>query len=123
MVISPATVAAEDPPMSKYFVAFLHKGPKYDDPVPEAVRKERHERHVAFIKAQEAAGKMIAAGPFANAEDPRGMYILRVGSLAEAVALANQEPSVADGRIVMRVHPWFCLNSMCICVPPPAGKK
>lgn len=113
----PAIVAAGDPPMTKYFVAFLHKGPKYDDPMPETVRKERHERHVAFFKAQEAAGKIIAGGPFANAGDLRGMYILHVGSLDEAIALANREPSVADGRIVMRVYPWFCPNSMCICTP------
>jgi uncharacterized protein len=38
----------------------------------------------------------------------RGLTFYRVGSLAAARALAEQDPSVAAGRLVVDVTEWWC---------------
>jgi uncharacterized protein YciI len=53
------------------------------------------------------SGKLIAAGPFGDEGDLRGVYIFRVGSLEDAQALAETDPSVVAGRLFFELHPWW----------------
>jgi hypothetical protein len=39
--------------------------------------------------------------------DLRGVSILRVGSLEEAQALSDADPSVQANRLVSELHPWM----------------
>src|SRR4051794_1593452 len=62
--------AAEPEPLTKYFVAFLYKGPKFAASSADSPeRKRNHEEHVAYIDRMQAAGKMILFGPIADAGD------------------------------------------------------
>jgi uncharacterized protein len=102
--------AAEEPdhPLRRYYVAFLYKGPRYTArPAGGAERQEQHKKHLAFIDAMTSAGKLVTYGPFADAGDLRGMYVFRAGSIEEAQKLADQEPSVKTGYVVMRVFAWY----------------
>jgi uncharacterized protein YciI len=100
--------AAEPEPLTKYFVAFLYKGPKFAASSADSPeRKRNHEEHVAYIDRMQATGKMILFGPIADAGDLRGMYVYKAASLEEAREWANEEPSVKIGMIEMRVYAWF----------------
>lgn len=94
--------------MSRYFVAFLHKGPKFDAlPEGSPAREEQHKNHIGYIEEMVKSGKMVMFGPFIDAGDLRGMYIFKASSLEAAQEMANKEPSVKTGFIVMRVYAWY----------------
>jgi uncharacterized protein YciI len=100
--------AAADEPMTKYFVAFLYKGPKFAAAAADSPeRKLNHEQHVAYIEEMQAAGKLVTYGPVLDGGDLRGMYIFKAASLDEARAWAGREPSVKIGMIEMRVYAWL----------------
>ncbi len=46
-------------------------------------------------------------GPIFQGGELRGMYVFKAASLEEAQKLADGEPSVAAGAIVMKVYPWL----------------
>ncbi len=90
------------------WVALLHvpgpsapDGPVYADP--------RFADHVAFLGRMSAAGFLVAAGSFGDA-DGAGMTILRLpgaGRLEEATRLATVDDlSVASGFFSVTVRPW-----------------
>jgi uncharacterized protein YciI len=105
--------AADNDPFAKYFIAFLHKGPKFSAlPEDSPERKLNHERHVAYIDQMRAAGKMLIFGPILDGGDLRGMYVFKAASLEEAREWANQEPSVKIGMIEMKVYAWLGPSSL-----------
>jgi uncharacterized protein YciI len=61
---------------------------------------------MANINAMAKTGKLVIAGPFENGGDYAGVFVFKVGSLAEAKALAESDPAVQAGRLVSEVHPW-----------------
>ena len=75
-------------------------------------RKLNHEQHVAYIEEMQAAGKLVTFGPILDGGDLRGMYIFKAGSLEEARAWADREPSVKIGMIEMRVYAWLGPSSL-----------
>jgi uncharacterized protein YciI len=100
--------AGETPALTKYFVAFLHKGPQFAAiPADGPERKLNHERHIAYIQQMSGEGKLLLYGPILDAGDLRGMYVFKAESIAQAREWANLEPSVKIGLIEMRVYPWF----------------
>jgi uncharacterized protein YciI len=100
--------AGRSDPLTKYFVAFLYKGPKFAAaPADSPERKANHEEHVAYIDRMLANGKLILYGPILDGGDLRGMYIFKAVTIEEAREWANEEPSVKIGMIEMRVYPWL----------------
>ena len=98
----------QDNAFTKYYVAFLHKGPRFAASPPDSPeRKANHGQHVDFIDSMMAAGRMVLFGPVLDAGDLRGMYVFKAESLDQAKEWANQEPSVKIGMIEMRVYPWL----------------
>lgn len=61
--------------------------------------------HVAHLRALEAAGVLVLAGPFPD--DRAGMIILRVASRAEAEAAMNADPFVTAGVRRPRLRRWM----------------
>ena len=51
--------------------------------------------------------KLIVAGPCLDGGHLRGVSVFRVGSLEEAKALAEDDPAVRAGRLVIELHPWM----------------
>lgn len=71
------------------------------------------------------AGKLVVAGPFEDQPDPRlrGMCLYRT-SLAEAKALAEQDPAVKAGRLEVEALSWWVLKgAISFPTPDPTGHR
>ena len=66
------------------------------------------------IRKMGATGKLVIAGPFADGGDLRGLFIFRVETLEEAKALAEQDPAVKAGRLVLEWHPWYAAKNIVV---------
>ena len=91
--------------LKPYFLALLRRGPHWDVP-------HNHEElmplQLAFLRRQTEAGNIVLTGPVLDqTDDLTGISILRAANLAEAQALANQDPAVQAGRLVAEVHPVY----------------
>jgi uncharacterized protein YciI len=92
--------------MTTYYFAFLRRGPKWTpERTPETEKLQAD--HMANINAMAATGKLVLAGPFENAGEYAGVFIFKVGSLDEAKAMAEADPTVKAGRLIIDVHPWM----------------
>ncbi|HUI42790.1 MAG TPA: YciI family protein [Terriglobia bacterium] len=81
----------------KHFAALLH--------LQDAEKNvSLRPRHLAFLAAQEAAGKVFARGPFADGTG--GLVIYRSESLEKAGQLAESDPYVAEGARRLELHEW-----------------
>ena len=60
--------------------------------------------HLAFLDALRAEGKLELTGGFSDRSG--GAYVLRVGSLEEARALAAADPLDTSGSSVFTVYEW-----------------
>ena len=47
------------------------------------------------------------SGPFEDKSDIKGLTIYNVPTLKMAVSLANSDPMVKAGRLVIELHPWW----------------
>ena len=92
--------------MTTYYFAFLRRGPKWTaEKTPETDKLQAD--HMANINAMAKTGKLVIAGPFENAGNYAGVFVFKVDSLGEAKALAEGDPAVKAGRLVVDVHPWM----------------
>ncbi len=68
-----------------------------------------HPAHIASVKALEKDGRLLQAGPFLGEDgkpDGRGMFILRVNSMAQAHEIAQADPYYIHGFRTYRLQPW-----------------
>lgn len=54
-------------------------------------------------------GKLIAAGPFMEDGDMRGIAVYRVPTVEDAMQVAAGDPMVKAGRLKLEAHPWMTL--------------
>ena len=107
--------------MTTYYVGFLYRGPKWtpeQTPETESLQKA----HLANIMKMAQEGKLLVAGPFTDGGDLRGLYVFRVGSMAdqaEAQALAETDPAVKAGRLRLEFHPWFAAKNITVTPRAP----
>jgi uncharacterized protein YciI len=121
---SVAIAAPEGPgdwEMTTYQVGFLKKGPSWT-PAETPELQELQKAHLAHIQKMGESGKLLVAGPFSDGGDLRGMFIFRVETLEEAKALAEQDPAVKTGRLVIEWHPWFAAKNITVTPKAPASK-
>jgi uncharacterized protein YciI len=91
--------------MTAYTLGLLVKGPKWTaEETP--VLQELQEAHLAHIGEMVRTGALLAAGPLTDNGTIRGILIFKV-SVAEAKVLAEQDPAVKAGRLVLELHPWL----------------
>lgn len=91
--------------MQKYFIAFLKSGPNRSQPEEEANRLQ--EQHMAHLGKMYELGYADISGPFEDNGDIRGITIYNVPTLRMADSLANADPMVKAGRLVIEMHPWW----------------
>ncbi|WP_224485088.1 YciI family protein [Robertkochia aurantiaca] len=91
--------------MQQYFMAFLKSGPNRSQTRTEADSLQR--LHLAHLSEMYEKGYASISGPFGDDGEIRGITIYNVPTLAMADSLANADPMVKAGRLVIEVHPWW----------------
>lgn len=91
--------------MQQYFIAFLKKGPNRDQPKAQADSLQA--LHMAHLGSMYEQGYADLSGPFGDDGDISGITIYNVPTLKMADSLANMDPMVNAGRLVIEVHPWW----------------
>lgn len=91
--------------MQQYFIAFLKSGPIRSQNEEEAAKLQ--EAHLAHLSRMYEEGYADISGPFGDNGDIRGITIYNVPTLKMADSLANMDPMVKSGRLVIEVHPWW----------------
>jgi uncharacterized protein len=91
--------------MTTYTLGLLVKGPKWTAEETPALQKLQ-ESHLAHIGEMARSGALLAAGPLIDNGTIRGILIFKV-SMEEARALAEQDPAVKAGRLLVELHPWM----------------
>jgi uncharacterized protein YciI len=77
----------------------------YDDDALERIQRE----HVAYHASLRAAGVVVTNGPVVDQPDEslRGLTVYRTGSLQRAREIAEADPAVKAGRLVVDVMQWW----------------
>jgi uncharacterized protein YciI len=92
--------------MRTYYFGILRRGPMWSsEQTPETGKIQ--EGHMAHINRTAETGKLVVAGPLSDGGDMRGILVYKVGSAEEARALAEADPAVKAGRLVVDIHPWL----------------
>ncbi len=91
--------------MQQYYIAFLKRGPERSQ-TPEAA-DSLQELHMAHLARMYAEGYADISGPFGDDGEIRGITIYNTPTLKIADSLANMDPMVRAGRLVVEVHPWW----------------
>jgi hypothetical protein len=66
------------------------------------------------------AGQLIAAGPFLEEGDLRGVFVFKLPSIEQAREVAAADPAVQAGRLVLDVHAWLVADGV---LPPPKATQ
>jgi len=93
--------------MNQVYLGFLKKGPNRkegDGETPEV--QELQKAHIANIVRLADLKKIVAAGPFGDEGNLRGIFVFRVASLQEAQELSATDPMIKIGRLAIELHPW-----------------
>jgi len=88
------------------YLAFLTRGDKWTPektPATEAIQKG----HMDNINRLAQMKKLVAAGPFGDEGQLRGIFVFRVASLEEAKTLTATDPAVQAGRLAVDIHQWM----------------
>ncbi|SNR40569.1 YciI family protein [Dokdonia pacifica] len=91
--------------MQQYYMAFLKKGPNRDQSEEEAAKLQ--EAHQAHLGRMYELGYADISGPFGDDGDLRGMTVYNVPTLKMADSLANLDPMMKAGRLMVEIKPWW----------------
>lgn len=62
--------------------------------------------HMAHIGKMAETGKLVLAGPFANPDHRRGVFLFKLPEQADAQALAADDPAIKAGRLRLETFFW-----------------
>ncbi len=100
-------VGADKNGMRQYVIAFLKTGPRDGDFKGEE-RLALFKGHFANMERLAAERKLAVAGPFSDPDKKfRGLFILAVATVEEARRLAETDPVVKSGLMIVEYVPWF----------------
>ena len=113
------------PPNMEFFqLVLLKRGPAWTPEVTPATQ-ELQKQHIGHLQKMGEAGKAVLCGPFDDQKDPtiRGACIYRVGTVDEARALAEQDPTIQAGQLRAEVITWAVGKGYMTFpkAPPPAS--
>ena len=91
--------------MQQYFIAFLKRGPNRTQTKEEADSLQA--LHLAHLGRMYELGYADISGPFGDDGDIRGITIYNTPNLEMADSLANMDPAVEYGSLVIEMHPWW----------------
>lgn len=91
--------------MQQYFMAFLKSGPNRNQSKEEAAKLQ--EAHQAHLGRMYELGYADISGPFGDDGELRGITVYNVPTLQMADSLANLDPMMKSGRLVVEIKPWW----------------
>lgn len=91
--------------MQQYFIAFLKRGPNRSQNKAESDSLQT--LHMEHLGRMYEEGYADISGPFGDDGDIRGITIYNTPTLEIADSLANLDPMVKSGRLVIEIHPWW----------------
>jgi uncharacterized protein YciI len=91
--------------MQQYFIAFLKRGPNRTQNKKEADSLQA--LHMAHLGKMYEEGHADISGPFGDDGEIRGITIYNTPTFEMADSLANLDPMVKAGRLVIEIHPWW----------------
>ena len=98
-------LGADEYGMKEYVMAFLNTGPvKIQDTVQRAELQQEHLKNILRLSEN---GTLIVAGPFLDNQEIRGIFIFNVESVEEARKIAETDPAVKAGTLILDLHPWY----------------
>ena len=79
---------------------------EYPDEEIDRIQRE----HLAFYAGLRESGDVVTNGPVNGQPDPslRGLTFYRTGSLERSRQLAENDPAVRAGRLVVEIMTWYC---------------
>lgn len=99
--------------MRVYVLAIIEKGPKWTkEPTPEST--EMLKGHMANIGRMAKEGKLILAGPLAEAGDAAGIFLFDTTSIDEARKWCDTDPAIAGGRFTVKLWKWYSAKGIGI---------
>lgn len=91
--------------MQQYFIAFLKSGPTRSQ--TKEIADSLQKLHLAHLGRMYEEGYADISGPFGDDGEIRGITIYNVPTQKMADSLANMDPMVKSGRLVIEIHPWW----------------
>lgn len=91
--------------MQQYFIAFLKRGSDRSGTKVEIDSLQI--MHLAHLSRMYEKGYADISGPFGDDGEIRGITIYNTPTLEMADSLANMDPMVKAGRLVIEMHPWW----------------
>jgi uncharacterized protein YciI len=91
---------------TRYYLAFLRRGAKWT-PTSTPETEQIQKAHMAHIGEMARGGHLVAAGPFGDNGELRGIFIFQVETIEQATALTEADPAVKAGRLRMELHQWM----------------
>lgn len=93
-----------------YFLALIKKGPEYDKMDSSTTKKVLGE-HLTYLFTLHKQGKLNVFGPVMEDKgELSGISIYNVTNKEEAKELAENDPAVKAGRIIVEIIPWFSIK-------------
>ena len=96
--------------LEQLVLGFLVRGPNTTQ--DKATAAELQKGHLAYMDSLHKQGKLVMAGPFMDSAPARGIVVYRVKDVAEAKALAADDPAVKAGRLVLEAYPWMTFKGI-----------
>ncbi len=91
-------------PVNLWFVMLVKGNNRTQDSVTAAKIQEGHLANIGKLAKE---GKIIAAGPFLDDTNWRGIFIMKCRDQKECEELLKSDPAVATGRLGYEIHPWM----------------
>lgn len=91
--------------MQQYFMAFLKNGPNRSQSKEETDSLQL--LHLGHLSRMYKEGYADISGPFGDEGEVRGITIYNTPTLEMADSLANLDPMVIAGRLIIEIRPWW----------------
>jgi uncharacterized protein YciI len=105
-----------------YYLDLLLLKDKPDTALPESERQQWMQKHLAYIRSQVEAGRLVLVGPITEENRLRGIAIIKADSIEEAQRIASGDPLVQSGHLIVEVHPIMLEDLSSIQFDYPALK-
>jgi uncharacterized protein YciI len=91
--------------MKQYYFGLIKRGPITNQ--PDSLLSQLQTAHLSYMDSLANKNKLHIAGPFGHDGEHRGIVVYNTPTFEEARLLANGDPMVKIGRLIIEVYPWW----------------